>query len=264
MANGERKLLNPEQVANLKQALTANQEELFQLLLSTDLEMVGVLLKNPHLTEDHILTLLKRRDLSDTLLKRIYQRYSKNLSHRLILALVKNPNTPGAIMRNLLPHLRLFELVDLCFLPGITPDQKMAAERGILLRLPVTPLGSKMTLARRATAAVVGELLKEGHSTLVEICLNSPRITEASVFQFINSPKANAATLSLIARNSRWKSRPNLQLAILKNRKTPPVWFTLWVPRLAVHTANQLLANRRLTATQKRAIQDAMSRRKKF
>ena len=121
-----------------------------------------------------------------------------------------------------------------------------------------------MTLARRATATVVGELLKEGDSRLVEICLNSPRITEASVFQFINGPKANATTLSMVARNSRWKSRPNLQLAMLKNRQTPTVWFTLWIPRLPPQTVNQLLASRRLSPAQKKAIQDAISRRKQF
>lgn len=262
MEDNERTSLNPDRVSSLQHALTANQQELFQLLLTPDIEIITVLLKNPHLTEDHLLALLKRRDLPETLLKNLHQRHANKLSQRLLLALVKNPNMPGAIMRNLLPHLRLFELVDLCFMPGITPDQKLAAERGILQRLPTTPLGSKMTLARRATAAVVGALLKEGDSRLVEICLNSPRITEAAVFQFINGPKANATTLSMVARNSRWKNRPNLQMAILKNRQTPTVWFTLWVPRLPVHTVYQLLASRRLNPAQKQAVQDEINRRK--
>ena len=262
MTDTEPTALNPQRIKTLQSALTATREELFQLVLTPDMEVAGVLLRNPHLNEDHLLALLKRRDLPETLLKNIYQRHANKLSHRLILALVKNPNLPGAIMRTLLPHLRLFELLDLCFLPGITPDQKLAAERAILQRLPTTPLGNKMTLARRGTTTVVGELLKDGDSRLVEICLNSPRMTEASVFQFINGPKANATTLSMVARNSRWKSRPNLQLALLKNRQTPTVWFTLWVPSLPIHTVNQLLAGRRLNPAQKNAIQDVIKRRK--
>ena len=262
MADHEPPTLNPERVSARCRALTASQEELFQLVLAPDLEITSALLRNPQLSEDHLLALLKRRDLPESLLKTIYQRYANKLSHRLLLALVKNPNMPGAIMRNLLPHLRLFELVDLCYLPGITPDQKLAAERAILLRLPTTPLGNKMTLARRGTSTVVGELLKDGDTSLVDICLNSPRLTEASVFQFINGPKSNATTLSMIARNNRWKCRPNLQLAILKNRQTPTIWFTLWVPRLPVHTVNQLLASRRLNPAQKKAIQDELTRRK--
>lgn len=262
MVDNDPTALNPDQVRNLQQALAASQEDLFQLILTPDIGLISALLRNPHLTEDHILALLKRRDLPESLLKIIHQRHANQLSHRLILALVKNPNTPGAIMRNLLHHLRLFELVDLCFMPGVTPDQKMATERTILQRLPTTPLGNKMTLARRATAAVVGELLKEGESRLVEICLNSPRITEAAVFQFLNGPKANATTLSMVARNTRWRSRPNLQLAMLKNRQTPTVWFTLWLPRMPVQTVNQLLDSRRLSPAQKKAIQDEISRRK--
>lgn len=256
--------LNPQRVHALQQALAAGSEELYQLLHSPDPELLTVLLRNPSFGEDHLLALLKRRDLPEGLLKNLYQRHAGQLSHQLTLALVKNPMTPGAILRTLLPHLRLFELVDLCFLPGITPDQKLAAERSILQRLPTTPLGNKMTLARRGTATVVGELLKEGDSRLVEICLNSPRLTEAAVFQFLNGPKANATTLSMVARNSRWKSRPNLQLAILKNRQTPTVWFTMWLPKLQIHVVNQLLATRRLNPAQKKAVQEEMSRRKKI
>lgn len=263
MESNEPTSLSPDQVNALQQALNANQEELFQLLLSPDTEIITVLLKNPHLTEDHLLALLKRRDLPETLLKNIHQRHANQLSHRLLLALVKNPNIPGALMRNLLPHLRLFELVDLCFMPGVTPDQKLAAERAIIQRLPTTPLGNKMTLARRATSTVVAALLKDGDSQLVDICLNSPRLTEAAVFQFINGPRANATTLSMVARNNRWKNRPNLQLALLKNRLTPTIWFTLWAPHLPVQTINQLLASRRLNPAQKKAVQEAVARRKK-
>lgn len=261
MADTGQPVLNPEQVKALQHALTAGQEELFQQILSPDPQILAALLRNPHLTEEHILALLKRRDLPESLLKTLYQRHANRLSHRLVLALAKNPNTPGAILRNLLPHLRLFELVDFCFLPGITPDQKLAAERAILQRLPTTPLGNRITLARRATATVVGEILKDGDSRLVDICLNNPRLTEAAIFQFLNGPNANAETLSLVARNSRWKSRPNLQLAILKNRKTPTIWFTLWLPKLPIRTINQLLASRRLNPGQKKAVQDELTRR---
>ncbi|PLX88757.1 MAG: hypothetical protein C0618_03600 [Desulfuromonas sp.] len=262
MADDDRTLPDQTQVQQLQSVLTAQQEELFQLVLSRDDRVLSLLLKNPHLTEDHLLALLKRRDLSEALLSSIYRRHKGNLSNRLIRALAKNPVTPGAIMRNLLPHLLLFELLDFCFMPGVTADQRIAAERTILQRLPTTPLGSKMTLARRGTAAVVGTILKEGDPKLVEICLNSPRLAEAAVFQFINGPRAAASTLSMIARNGRWKNRPNLQLAILKNRLTPTIWFNLWIPTLPVRTINQLLANRRLAPAQRKAIQDELSRRK--
>lgn len=254
-------ILDEKLAGRLRQALTANGEELFQLVLDPNPDVLQALLRNRHLNDDHLLALLKRRDLQEDLLKKVYQRRAETISHKLLLALAKNPNTPGNIIRNLLPRLRLFELVDLCLLPGVTPDQRLAAERSIQQRLPTTPLGNKITLARRATSAVVANLLKEGDSQLVSVCLNNPRLQEAAIFQFLSGPKANAETISLVARHSRWQQRPNLRLAILKNRQTPSIWFTLWLPNLLTPLLKQLLAARRLNPAQKALVQAELKKR---
>jgi hypothetical protein len=257
----EHRLLSIALAEQLRAALTAGPEELYQLVLSPQQEVLLALLKNPRLNEDHLLALLQRRDLTEELLRGIYQRREKNLSHQLKLALVKNPAAPGAVVSSLLPHLRLFELVDICFLPGVTPDQRLAAEREIILRLPATPLGNKITLARRATAAVLAELLKDGHGALLEACLNSPRLKEAAIFRFLNSSKASAETISMVARHSRWQQRPNLRLAILKNRQTPPIWFTLWLPKLPTSILRQLIAGRQLNHDQKKLVTEQLRQR---
>lgn len=245
----------------LYKALTATGDELFQVLLDPDMQVLRSLLKNQSLNEEHLLALLKRRDLSEDLLKAIYQLDISRHSHRLQVALVKNPGTPGPVALALLPHLRLFELVDLCMIPGVTPDQKFAAERAILQRLPTTELGNKMTVARRATATVVGAILKEGDTHLVEICLGSPRLREVAILQFINSAKASAETISMIARHPKWTLRPNLRLAILKNRRTPAIWFTLFLPQLRTPDVHNLLASRRLSPAQKHLVQDELKKR---
>lgn len=245
----------------LHKALTATAEELFQVLLDPDMQVVRTALKNRNLHEDHFLSLLKRRDLSEDLLKEIYQLDEIRNSHRLQIALVKNPNTPGPVVLALLPLLHLFELVDLCMIPGVTPDQKFAAERAIMQRLPTTELGNKMTLARRATAAVVGEILKEGEPRLVEICLNSPRLREVAILQFINGAHAKPETISMIGRHPKWKLRPNLRLAMLKNRRTPSIWFTLFLPQLRTPDIRNLLLSRRLNPAQKKLVQDELKKR---
>ena len=242
-------------------ALTATGDELFQVLLDPEFQVLRPALKNPNLHEDHILTLLKRRDLSEDLLKAIYQLETFKSNHRLQVALVKNPGTPGPIVLTLLQHLHLFELVDLCLIPGVTPDQKFAAERAILQRMPTTELGNKMTLARRTTAAVVGEILKEGEIRLVEICLNSPRLREVAILQFINGAKSSPETISMVARHPKWKSRPNLRLAILKNRRTPAIWFTLFLPQLRTADIRNLLVSKKLNTAQKKLIQDELKKR---
>lgn len=254
-------LPDAELTGRLKKALTAGSAALFQQLLDPHPEVLTVCLKNDQLNEDHLLALLKRRDLSEELLNKIYHRCSESKNHKLTVALVYNPATSGTIIRALLPHLHLFELVDLCLHPGVTADQRLAAERTILQRLPTTPLGNKITLARRASTAIVAELIKESSPKLTEVCLDNPRLKESAIYQFLNGPQATAETISIIARHSRWKQRPNLRLAILKNPRTPDIWFSLWLPKLPRQILNQLHAGRRLSLRQKSLVRDEINRR---
>ena len=254
-------IIDLELAKRLHKALTASSDELFQVLTDPDMQVLRSTFKNQNINEDHLLTLLKRRDLTEELLKSIYQLDISKRSHRLQVALVKNPGTPGPVALALLPYLHLFELVDLCIIPGVTPDQKFGAERAILQRLPTSELGNKMTLARRATATVVGAILKEGNARLVEICLGSPRLREVDILQFINSAAASPETISMVARHSKWKSRPNLKLAILKNSRTPAIWFTLYLPQLRTPDVRNLLASRRLSPSQKKLVQNELKKR---
>jgi hypothetical protein len=252
---------NSDDAKKLQQGLTANRDKLFQLILDTDTNYLQTLLKNPQINEDHLLVILKRSDLSETFINLLYKKQQQSISHQTILAIVKNPATSGTLVRNLLPQLRLFELLDLCFLPGATPDQKLTAERAIRQRLPTTPLGNKITLARRGTANIVGELLKEGQSQLLEACLGNPRLKEVAIYQFLRGATASAETISMIARHSRWKQRPNLRLAILKHQKTPEVWLTLWLPKSPNQLLKQLLTTHRSNPTRKLLIQIEMKKR---
>jgi hypothetical protein len=242
-------------------ALTAGKEELFHVLEDPSSEVLQTALKNPQLDDNHLLALLKRRDLTEDFLKAVSRFKAAAESHPLKLALVKNPATPGPVVQTLLQHLYLFELVDVCFLPDVTPDQRVAAERAIIQRLPTTPLGNKLTLARRGTSTVVEALLKEGDPRHIDACLANPRLKEAAVFQFLSGPTANAESISAVARHSRFKNRPNLQLAILRNPKTPAVWFTLYLPRLGSHDLHGLLVSRRLSPSQKKLVTDELKRR---
>lgn len=248
-------------ISKYRQAISAGSEELFQHVLDPDLDFISLLLQHPHLDESHLLSLLKRRDLNEEIIAQIYQSRKKKLSHRLILALVKSSSISGTLIRNLLPHLRLFELADLCKMPGVSPDQKLAAERTIIQRLPTTPLGNKITLARRGTTTVVRALLKEGQPQIFEACLNSPHLNEAAIYTFLRGATVSAETISQVARHQRWKGRPNLRLAILKNHKTPDIWFTLWLPTLNLQTLKQLQMTYRTHPVKKNLITSVLKNR---
>ena len=117
-----------------------------------------------------------------------------------------------------------------------------------------------MTLARRGTAAIVDALLREGLPSLVEACLDNPHLKEGSVHQFISAASSSAETISMVARSARWKGRPNIRLAILKNPRTPAIWYTLFLPGMPQSTVKELLAVPRLTSAQKELLRQALGR----
>ncbi len=250
-----------DQARRLLRALQAGPEELSGLLHDPDPRVVRNLLKNPRLNEDHLLVLLKRRDLGEDLLKALYQRFREGASHRLILAMARNPDLPAPIALGLLPHLYLFELLDICLLPGMTPDQRLAAERQILRRLPEIPLGQKITLARRGTNPILAALIKEGHPQVVGPCLDNPRLKEVALLQFLRTGAATAETISQIARHPRWQHRPNLKMAILKHPRTPVVWYVCWLPTLKNGDLRALAGQRNLPGRQSGLIRNELKKR---
>ena len=245
----------------LRQALTAGKEELYTIITDPVMEVVGAALKNPSLDLSHLVVLLKRRELSEDLLKAVCRLDRFNESHELKVALARHPHLPAAQLAGILPRLYLFELAALCALPGVTPDQKFAAERAIIQRLPTTPLGHKLTLARRGTAAISEVLIREGDARLIGACLDSPHLKESAVFGFLNSANATADTISMVARHPRWKLRPNLRLAILKNHKTPDIWFTMFLPQLPLSDVKWLLSSPRMSASHKMLVTTELKRR---
>ncbi|MRR54760.1 MAG: hypothetical protein EG822_09655 [Deltaproteobacteria bacterium] len=246
----------------LYRGLTAGLEELLPLLDDPSREVLKAVLKNPNLDESSLLHLLKRRDLTDDLLTAMYRLPLTETSHRLKVALVHHHATPDHIVLTLIPQLYLFELVTVCFLPGITPDRRLVAERALIKRLADTPLGSKITLARRAPSEVVEALLHEGQPQLMAACLDNPRLKQAAILRFLSGPGATAETISVIARHPRWKSRHELKLAILKNSKTPLIWFTALLPGLSLVEVKNIYASSRISAAQKACVAEELLRRK--
>lgn len=257
-ANPEYEIVSPYQANELLEALTADKDRLFAVIQSDREEVLLAALRNPGLDHQHILTLLKRRNLG-TVVTAIYA--SKRLieAHPVKFALVAHRDTPVHIAQTLLPLLYIFDLLKLCLMPGISADIHLAAERKIVQQIPTQPLGNKLTLARRGTAAILDALLREGQQNVLEICLDNPHLKEGSLHQFLTSAHATAESVSMVARNNRWKSRPNIRLAILKNPRTPLIWFTTLLPGLPTATLRDLLASPRLTFAQKELVRQASS-----
>lgn len=244
-----------------QKALTASADELFSLLQGTPAEVQLAALRNPLFGEHHLLTLLKQRGIPQDVFAALYANKPLIEGSRARFALVLHPETPSHIVSVILPQLTVFELLKVCLIPGTTADQRVAAERAIIQRIPTQPLGNKITLARRGTAAIVEALLREGVPQVVAPCLDNPHLKEGAVHQFLNAAACTAETISMVARSGRWKGRPNIRLAILKNPRTPAIWYTLFLPGLSPVTVRELLSVPRLTPAQKSLVRQALGGR---
>lgn len=241
---------------DLPEALTADIDQLFTVIQSSREEVLLAALQNPALNHQHLLALLKRRGIGPIILS-IYAKKRLFEVNSVKLSLVAHPETPPHIAQTLLPQLYLFDLLKLCLMPGVSADIHLAAERKIAQQIPTQPLGNKLTLARRGTAAILDALLRDGEEKIIEVCLDNPHLKEGSLHQFLTSSHATAENVSLVARNNRWKCRPNIRLAILKNPRTPLIWFTVFLKELPVATLRDLLASPRLTSSQKELVHQA-------
>jgi hypothetical protein len=242
----------------LQSALTANKDGLFAVIQDAREDVLLAALRNPGLDHQHLLALLKRRGIGSVITaiftsKRHIEVYSVKF------ALVAHPDTQPHIAQTLLPFLYIFDLLKLSLIPGVSADIRLCAERKIVQLIPAQPLGNKLTLARRGSSAVLEALLREGMQNVVEVCLDNQHLKEGALHQFLTSSHATAENVSIVARNNRWKCRPNIRLAILKNPRTPLIWFTVFLPGVPVATLRDLLASPRLTSAQKELVRHAGS-----
>ena len=252
---------SPELIYRLQRALQAEGDELFSLVQDNAPEVLRALLKNRHLADEHLLALLRRRDLAEDILKALHQHELATASYRLKLALAAHPKSPPPVLHALLLHLHLFDLLGICLHPGTTPDQKLAAERTIVQRLPGVPLGNRITLARRAPSTLLVELLGGGETQVIAAALDNPRLKEGSLVLYLNGGRATALAITAIHRHSRWQKLPALRLAMLKNPQTPENIFRQLLSTCPLPEIRNLRLSSRLSTIQKLLVAQELKRR---
>jgi hypothetical protein len=235
---------------------------LCDLLQGADPDLIRSALKNPQLGEAHLFAVLKRPNLPEGLLRSISRAPHLAGSRRLKIALAGHPATPAPLLAEILAQLHLLELAEVLRLPGASPDHKAAAQQAIRKRLPEAELGIKIALARRVPPPLLEVLLAEGEPRLVGAVLANSGLQESNLLAFFRSPSATAETISAVLRHPGWGVRPKIRLAALRNRNTPPVWFTLFLPSVGSAVLNDLLGSKGLASRQQEAVQDELGKRR--
>jgi hypothetical protein len=126
------KMTPPEKV---RLALRANRTERQILLRETSPQVMMALLNNPHVESDDVLAMVRSPYAPGSILKRVAGDRRWSTSPEIRIALVRNPQTPSLLARNLLPGLPTSALQGLARGSEAREDLKKAALKLYLQRI---------------------------------------------------------------------------------------------------------------------------------
>lgn len=198
-------------------------------------------LAGPALNEDSALALLQQADVSPDLIEKISKSTVTSKSRKVKLALVRHPKSPRYVSLGVLRKLFTFDLMQVALTPEVVGDLKMAAEEALINRLETISAGEKLSLARRASGRVAGELLGDTEPRIIRAALENPRLTEALVTKAVLRQEASPALVLAVCAHAKWSLRREIRIALLRNQHTPPEHAVEFAKSLPNDVVNEIL-----------------------
>jgi len=172
-------------------------------------------------TEGNYLKLLKRGDLSREALEEILSDRAARRFHAVRRALAGHPRTPRREALSLVSTLYWRDLAHLSADVRVHPEVRRAADRDLLRRLPDLALAERIDLARTAGRGTLQALRFDSEPRVIEAVLDNRFATEPDVVQAAANPEGAPEALAVIAAHLRWRLRPAVRSALLRNRGLP-------------------------------------------
>jgi hypothetical protein len=245
------------------QALSAPREALRNFLHDPSAEVLAAVLENPALDEELLLLLLQRNDLPHDILLSVSQRRDWMRSYRVKLRVAAHPQTPRLTALPLVKLLFLFDLVNISLQPATPAEVRRVAEEAILARLTQIPLGQRLTLARRGSARVVGELLAEGHELVIPLALDNPYFTEAQVLKVLARNELPEQVVDSISRHRRWSCLYNVRMALVRHPLTRLSRVLAFLPDLTLGDLEVLSGAKTLSSQLRQYLEAEVARRRR-
>jgi hypothetical protein len=202
----------------VQRARSADAAERVDLAFDATEDVLNALIDNEETTEDELLTLVRRRDVSAELLRRLAGDRRVVASHRLRRTLILNGKLPASAGLRLVGALYIFDLVQILVTPAIPVEVKAAAENAVLQQYGGMALGQKITLARRANGPrLMPHLFNDPNIEVVRAVLNNPFLNENVVSTAVWKA-SHQHVVSLIAESPKWFVRRSVKMALLHSR----------------------------------------------
>ena len=245
-------------------ALTATQQSaLEERIRNATPEAMKELASSAQLDEDLALMLLARRDLQGAAIEALAKNGAVMKHRKVIAAVVMHPRTPRHVSLPVARHLYTFELMQIALTPAVAADVKLAVEENIVARLESVSTGERMTLARRASNRVAATLLLDPDARVVEAALASPMMNEAGIVKGLMREEAPEHFVAMTSKHPKWSVRRDVQVALLRNDKTPLARVLAFAQILPTQTLRDVLSHARISANVKLYLLEELALREK-
>lgn len=221
-------------------AARASDEEIALLVHDPSSKVVLALFENRNLTEEHILIIANRKNLSPKVLNNLVKDTRWSESYRVRLALAKNPKTPLFSALSIARFLRLFDLADLARNHLLPVIYRKKLEAIVIEKIPTLALGIKKTLAKIAAGEILISLIKDGYPDVIKLCLHNPHLVEAHLYKVISHKTTTSGTIRTIAENRNWTYRYHIKFALIRNEHTPLARSVLFLSDLKIGDLKEL------------------------
>jgi len=223
-------------------------------------ELLSLLTTLP-LEEKHVHLLLRRVDAPTDVLESIARNPKWARSEPVRLGLVIHAHTPRRQALTLLRQLFAFDLVRVALHPSAPPEIRCVAEELVTERVTQLPLAEKLLLARRGPARAAGALLAEGHSDVLPLVLQNPRLTEAQVVRVLWRTNVPAHVVVMLAEHPKWSVRYMVRLALIRNPHTPLAAVLRFLPNIMLPDLRDLVRGGTLPAQVREHAKRELARR---
>lgn len=236
----ELKKVNPE----LRKTMECPGDQIaVKIPAASEAALHGILM-NPACTRDHVLMILKRRPLPESVIKRISESGRWSANHKVRTGLVNHPSTETGLGMGLLRFLFWRDLARVAGNPQIKPRIRRKAEQILVVRSDKITLGERISLARMAPRNLILHLRKEVDPAVVRSLLDNSRVTEKDVVAIVNHSKT-PIVLQCVGEHHQWGQRYSVRMALLGNRSIPIQIALRILPSLPLGDVEGLARNSR-------------------
>ncbi|HEX9120880.1 MAG TPA: hypothetical protein VF840_10115 [Terriglobales bacterium] len=237
------------------------QGPLEELLHSQEFDVLRGVAASSRLTEELALCLLARRDLPHQAMVDLSKNAAVMKHRKVVVAVVAHPRTPRHVSLPIARHLYTFELMQIALTPSIAADLKMLIEESLIARMESISSGERLTLAKRGSTRVAAALLTDPEERVMHAALENPYMTEAWIVKALVQDDAPVPLVHAVCRHSKWSLRRDVQIALLRNDKTPLARALAFADNLPSQVLRDVLHHSRLEANVKTYLLELLERR---